>query len=65
MAEGRKDKFVEAILERIKLVRHFEFREYKRATLKRRIERRMVDRKIAAPADYLKLLSVDPTELDA
>ena len=65
MAERGKDKFVEEILERIKLMRHFEFREYKRATLKRRIERRMVDRKTRTPRDYLKLLSVDPTELDA
>ena len=65
MADRGKDKFVEAILDRIKQMRHFEFRDYKRATLKRRIERRMADRKARTPADYMKLLAADPTELDA
>jgi two-component system CheB/CheR fusion protein len=64
-AERTKDRHVEEILERIKATRHFDFREYKRATLKRRIERRMVDRKCRNPADYLNLLSRDNTEIDA
>ncbi|HWE27700.1 MAG TPA: CheR family methyltransferase, partial [Polyangia bacterium] len=60
-----RDKFVEEVLLRIKSGRHFDFRQYKRATLKRRIERRMVDRKCRTPADYLELLTRDPTEIDA
>ena len=64
-SERVKDRFVEEILERIKAQRHFDFREYKRATLKRRIERRMGDRKCRTHGDYLNLLSRDPTEIDA
>jgi two-component system CheB/CheR fusion protein len=64
-AERTKDRQVEEILERIKAARHFDFREYKRATLKRRIERRMSDRKCRTHADYLNLLARDHGEIDA
>jgi two-component system CheB/CheR fusion protein len=63
-AERTKDRQVEEILERIKAARHFDFREYKRATLKRRIERRMSDRKCRSHADYLNLLGRDQGEID-
>ncbi len=64
-ADRAKERFVEEILERIKAQRHFDFREYKRATLRRRIERRMADRKCRTHADYMSLLSRDPREIDA
>jgi two-component system CheB/CheR fusion protein len=56
---------VEAILERIRETRHFDFRNYKRATLHRRIERRMADRHCRTIADYQALLERQPGEFDA
>lgn len=56
---------VEAILERVRETRHFDFRNYKRATLHRRIERRMVDRRCGNIADYQALLERQPAEFDA
>ncbi|MDB4966797.1 MAG: cheR [Myxococcales bacterium] len=64
-SERNKDRFVEEIIERIRSTRHFDFRDYKRATLKRRIERRMIDRKCKGANDYASLLTRDPTEIDA
>ncbi len=58
------ERMVETILERIRETRNFDFRNYKRATLHRRIARRMADRHARTPADYLKLLEKDPHELD-
>ncbi|MCU1281676.1 MAG: Methylase of chemotaxis methyl-accepting protein, CheR-type [bacterium] len=63
-SERTKDRFVEEVLERIQTARHFDFRDYKRATLKRRIERRMSERKCRAPSDYLSLLTRDAAEID-
>jgi len=56
---------VEQILERIRASRSFDFRNYKRPTLQRRIERRMDDRKCRTAAEYLALLDRDPAEYDA
>jgi two-component system CheB/CheR fusion protein len=56
---------VEAILERIRETRHFDFRHYKRATLHRRIQRRMADRSCRTIADYQALLERQPAEFDA
>src|SRR6266478_6432732 len=56
---------VEQILERIRATRNFDFRHYKRPTLHRRIERRMVERKCKTAAEYLALLDRDPAECDA
>jgi len=59
------DQQVEAILERIRTARSFDFRNYKRATLRRRIERRAADRRCKSIADYAALLDRDPAEFDA
>ena len=56
---------VDAVLDRIRKVRSFDFRNYKRATLRRRIERRMVERSCETVADYNALLERDPAEFDA
>src|SRR5689334_8795404 len=55
----------EQILEKLREARNFDFRSYKRATLYRRIQRRMQDRGIKKAADYSKLLDRHPTEYDA
>src|SRR6266446_684354 len=56
---------VEQILERIRASRSFDFRNYKRPTLHRRIEKRMAERKCKTAAQYLALLDRDPAEYDA
>ncbi|MFL5263637.1 MAG: CheR family methyltransferase, partial [Anaeromyxobacteraceae bacterium] len=56
---------LERILVRIKEARNFDFRQYKRATLLRRIERRMADRRCATLAEYEALLDASPHEYDA
>jgi two-component system, chemotaxis family, CheB/CheR fusion protein len=56
---------VEQILERIRASRSFDFRNYKRPTLHRRIEKRMAERKCKTAAEYLALLERDPAEYDA
>ncbi|HEY5675563.1 MAG TPA: CheR family methyltransferase, partial [Myxococcales bacterium] len=56
---------VEEILERLRATHNLDFRNYKRPTLRRRIERRMAARKCKTPAEYLALLDHDPTEYDA
>ncbi len=63
--EARPDPAVEEILERIRSARNVDFRNYKRATLRRRIERRMQDRKCKTAQDYIALLDRDPTEYGA
>src|ERR1700755_3289673 len=55
---------VEAILERVRETRHFDFRNYKRATLYRRIERRMAERRCRTTAEYPALLARQPAEFD-
>src|SRR5438046_1411147 len=59
------DKAVEQIIERIHEARKFDFRNYKRPTLRRRIERRMADRGCRSAAEYLVLIEDDPGELQA
>jgi two-component system CheB/CheR fusion protein len=56
---------VEQILERIHDTHNLDFRNYKRPTLRRRIERRMAERKCRNAAEYLRLLNRDSTEYDA
>ncbi|MBZ4375329.1 PAS domain-containing protein [Corallococcus interemptor] len=58
-----RDSELEAILEKIRQVRNFDFRNYKRATLQRRIERRMQATRCRSRAAYLALLERDPTEV--
>ncbi|HEY2027839.1 MAG TPA: CheR family methyltransferase [Myxococcales bacterium] len=56
---------VEAILERIREVRNVDFRSYKRATLHRRLERRMAERRCKSVAEYRAVLEREPAEFDA
>ncbi|MHA7627749.1 CheR family methyltransferase [Corallococcus sp. M7] len=58
-----RDSELEAILEKVRQVRNFDFRNYKRATLQRRIERRMQATRCRSRAAYLSLLERDPTEV--
>ena len=55
---------LESILERIRQARNFDFRNYKRGTLRRRIERRMQERRCRTPREYLSYLERHPKELD-
>ncbi len=59
------DDALESILEKIRAARNFDFRNYKRATLRRRIERRMSDRRCRSLAEYAALLDRAPEEYDA
>ena len=56
---------IDGIVERIHEARNFDFRNYKRATLRRRIEHRMRERNCATVADYAAALERDPSEFDA
>ena len=56
---------LEPVLERIRSARNFDFRNYKRATLRRRIERRMSEREVRTMAEYVRLLDREPAEFDA
>lgn len=56
---------LDAVLERIRERRHFDFRNYKRVALERRIERRMAERRCRTYAEYLKLIEKDRGEIDA
>ncbi|CAM3731622.1 PAS domain-containing protein [Corallococcus sp. ZKHCc1 1396] len=58
-----RDSELEAILERVRQVRNFDFRNYKRATLQRRIERRMQATRCRSRSAYLALLERDPAEV--
>ncbi|WAS87605.1 CheR family methyltransferase [Corallococcus sp. NCRR] len=58
-----RDNELEAILEKVRQVRNFDFRNYKRATLQRRIERRMQATRCRSRAAYLTLLERDPVEV--
>ena len=58
-----KDSELEAILEKVRQVRNFDFRNYKRATLQRRIERRMTATGCRTRGAYLALLERDPDEV--
>ncbi len=63
--EGGEDRQIEAILERIREARNFDFRNYKRATLRRRVQRRMADRRCRSISDYAALLEREPAEFDS
>jgi two-component system, chemotaxis family, CheB/CheR fusion protein len=56
---------LESILEKIRQARSFDFRNYKRATLRRRIERRMGERRCRTMGEYAELLDRSPEEYDA
>ncbi len=58
-----RDSELEAILEKVRQARNFDFRNYKRATLQRRIERRMGVTRCKTRAAYLALLDRDPNEV--
>jgi two-component system CheB/CheR fusion protein len=58
-----RDNELEAILEKVRQARNFDFRNYKRATLQRRIERRMSATRCRTRGAYLALLDRDPTEV--
>jgi two-component system CheB/CheR fusion protein len=58
------EKSLQRVLERIREVRNCDFRQYKKATLRRRIERRMAERKCASLQAYRELLDADPAEID-
>ncbi|RYZ36835.1 MAG: PAS domain S-box protein [Myxococcaceae bacterium] len=58
-----RDSELEAILEKVRQVRNFDFRNYKRATLQRRIERRMQATRCRTRTAYLALLEQDPAEV--
>ena len=62
---AQQDREVDAVLERIREVRSFDFRNYKRATLRRRIDRRMLERRCESVAEYGVLLEREPAEFDA
>src|SRR5262245_22024667 len=63
--DDERTPLVETVLTRIREVRNFDFHNYKRATLKRRIERRMIDRRCASLREYIRLLDREPAEFDA
>src|SRR6267378_4718609 len=56
---------LEEILRKIRDARNFDFRDYKRPTLLRRIQRRMQDRKKRTVREYGALLDREPAEFDA
>ncbi|HTO96842.1 MAG TPA: CheR family methyltransferase [Myxococcales bacterium] len=59
------DAAVEQILQRIRESRNFDFRNYKRATLERRIERRMAELGSRSVVDYQSLLEREASEFGA
>ncbi|MDY7225845.1 CheR family methyltransferase [Hyalangium rubrum] len=59
-----RDNDLEAILEKVRQVRNFDFRNYKRATLQRRIERRMNATRCRTRGAYLALLEREPNEIN-
>src|SRR5438067_3273537 len=54
----------EAILHKLREARNFDFRSYKRATVYRRILRRVQDRRLKNLAAYSKYLDAHPAEYD-
>jgi two-component system, chemotaxis family, CheB/CheR fusion protein len=58
------DQDLDGILERVREARSCDFRQYKKATLRRRIERRMKDRKCRDLTAYMRLLDAEPEEID-
>ncbi|EPX56484.1 Chemotaxis protein methyltransferase CheR [Cystobacter fuscus DSM 2262] len=64
ISRSSRDNELEAILERVRHVRNFDFRNYKRATLQRRVERRVAATGCRNRAAYLALLERDPDEVN-
>jgi two-component system CheB/CheR fusion protein len=64
VAAEDEEASLELVLERIRSARNVDFRNYKRATLRRRIERRMNERKCQNYGEYIELLERDPAEVD-
>ncbi len=56
---------LEQVIDKIRDARNFDFRNYKRATVRRRVERRMADRRCRTMSDYVALLDHSPEEYDA
>jgi two-component system CheB/CheR fusion protein len=63
--KNREEFPFDEVLTRIRDARNFDFREYKRGTLTRRIERRMGERRCRSVREYLDVLDGDPGEFDA
>src|SRR3954462_3677662 len=55
----------EEILHKLREARNFDFRSYKRATLYRRILRRVQDRGLKTVAEYSRYLGAHPAEYEA
>ena len=64
-AQAANEHEIDGILGRIHAARNFDFRNYKRATLRRRIEHRMRERGCATVAEYAIALERDPPEFEA
>lgn len=62
--DGAQDPIVEKVIERIRAVRKFDFRNYKRGALERRLERRRAARHCNSMSDYLAVLEREPAEVD-
>src|SRR5258707_196138 len=60
-----RSKTLETLLERLRDERSFDFRNYKRPTLRRRVERRMADTKCRSIGEYLDYIERKPAEYDA
>ncbi|HET7826123.1 MAG TPA: protein-glutamate O-methyltransferase CheR, partial [Anaeromyxobacter sp.] len=56
---------LEQVIDRIRRARNFDFHNYKRATIQRRVERRMSDRQCGTMTEYVALLDRSPEEYDA
>ena len=63
--EAPQGREFEDILQKLRDARNFDFGSYKRATLYRRILRRIQDRSLKNLADYSRFLDNHPTEYDA
>jgi two-component system CheB/CheR fusion protein len=63
--EAMSDRGLDSILQNIRDSRNFDFRNYKRGTLLRRIQRRMQERNKHTTKEYAALLERDPGEVDA
>jgi len=61
---ARSRDALETILEKIRDGRNFDFRGYKRTTLRRRVERRMSLHRCSTMAEYANLLDRTPEEYD-
>ena len=64
MSTSAEEEDFEAVLERIREARNFDFRNYKKATLRRRIQRRMTERGCQTMRSYLGFLDKHPEEFD-